>query len=62
MPILLGDDGSMDTFVYCSECGREYRGNWDPSGEEDDTYGAFIDWLIEEIEAEHVCGGEGDTL
>ena len=60
MPILLGDDGTMDTVVFCSECGREYRGNWDPNPDTaecgDETYDDFIDWFIGEIEVEHVCG------
>lgn len=25
---LLGDDGTLDTVVYCSECGREARYNY----------------------------------
>ena len=61
MSILLGDDGTLDTMVYCSECKREYRGNWDPSGEEDDTYDNFINWLIDEVTDEHVCG-EDESL
>lgn len=57
MAILLGDDGTMDTVVYCSECGREYRGNCDGGdGDDEQSYDDFVDWLIEEIEGEHVCG------
>lgn len=59
MSILLGDDGTLDTVVYCSECRHEYRGNYDPgpdnNGSEDD-YDGFVNSFIEEIEAEHVCG------
>ena len=29
MAILLSDDGTLDTVVYCSECGEEYRGTYD---------------------------------
>ena len=29
MSINLGDDGTMDTVVFCSECGQEYRFNFD---------------------------------
>lgn len=27
----LGDDGTMDTVIYCSECGQEQRYNYDSS-------------------------------
>ena len=61
MSILLGDDGTLDTVVFCSECGREYRGNFDPAMPDtiddiEEDYKAFVESFIADIEAEHVCG------
>ncbi len=30
MAALLGDDGTLDTVIYCNECGQEQRYNYDP--------------------------------
>ena len=57
MAIQLGDDGTFDTVVFCTECGEEFRGNsgcinpeGDPEGEEE-----FVEWLIADVTAEHEC-------
>ena len=57
MPILLGNDGSMDTVVFCSECGREYRGTWMPDSDDtDDTYDAYVEWFMDDVGTSHICG------
>ena len=62
--IVLGDDGTMDTVVYCTKCGQEFRGNWDGGGTDDglphrflddDSYDDYVDWLIADVTAEHEC-------
>ena len=56
--IRLGDDGTLDTVIYCVACGREYRFNYDPSNTETEAnaeYDAFVAECIAEIEAEHTC-------
>lgn len=66
--IHLADDGTMDTVIRCSECGEEFRFNYDPSFEDEpetedeaqDRYDAFVDECIEEIEAEHECSADED--
>ena len=57
--IVLGDDGTMDTVVYCRECYREYRGTFDGS---DRNYKAFIKYLIESVEEDHICEGDDDDV
>ena len=52
--IVLGDDGTLDTVVYCRECGREYRGTFDGAG----PYDAFVESLIESVEEDHICERE----
>jgi hypothetical protein len=51
---LLGDDGTLDTVVYCSECGRETRYNYaDDNADEDvltstdevDIRAIYADWV-----------------
>jgi transcription elongation factor Elf1 len=72
MSIDLTDDGTLDTVLRCSECGEEFRFNYDggmePSTDEDqpdreqdalDAYDDFVDECIAEVETDHVCG-EGD--
>ena len=68
MAILLGDDGTLDTVVICSECGREYRGNFDPAMsdtiddiEADYDYDAFVESFIADISSEHVCGEDDES-
>lgn len=62
MAIELTDDGTLDTVLRCSECGEEFRYNFDEHGEdctvEDgscDCYDAFVEWAIEDAESEHDC-------
>jgi transcription elongation factor Elf1 len=58
MAIELTDDGTMDTVLRCSECGEEFRYNFDPGPDEEDgedAYNAFVDWAIEDAESEHEC-------
>jgi len=67
--IQLSDDGTLDTVLRCSDCGQEFRFNYDggmdagndqsqPQREQDalDAYDDFVDSCIEEVEAEHECG------
>ena len=56
MAILLGDDGTLDTMVYCSECGKEYRGTYQPDSA--DSYTEFVEWLTDEFASEHICREE----
>jgi hypothetical protein len=57
MAIQLGDDGTLDTVVFCTECGEEFRGTWDDG---DDSFLAEfgldrVEWLIADVTAEHEC-------
>jgi len=65
MAIQLGDDGTLDTVVFCTECGEEFRGTWD-GGAMDDGHGFpvlldgdsrddFVKWMIADVTAEHEC-------
>jgi hypothetical protein len=62
MAARLGDDGTLDTVIYCSECGQEQRYNY--SAEDEDinhgiaSYDSFVDWCIEDFESEHECAGD----
>lgn len=69
MAIELSDDGTMDTVLRCTECGEEFRGNYDaamPSGDDEsqpdreqdamDAYDEWVDDFIVDIENEHECG------
>jgi transcription elongation factor Elf1 len=57
----LGDDGSLDTVIVCSDCGWEMRYHYDPSTEEDEdttdeeAYSDFVDWCLDDAEGEHEC-------
>lgn len=56
----LGDDGTMDTVIYCSECGEEARYNFDSDGMEEDgdsqtAYEDFVEWAIEDFNDSHEC-------
>lgn len=68
MPIELTDDGTMDTVLRCSECGKEMRYNYDgePAGGESedsgDGYAAFIEWAIEDATADHECPADDPEL
>ena len=63
--IVLGDDGTLDTVVYCRECGREYRGTFDGQGSDifvshsiETEYANFVEYLIESVEEDHICESE----
>jgi hypothetical protein len=62
----LGDDGTMDTVVYCELCGHEDRYNYDgdfmPLDASEpvavafhDAYDEFVQECIEQSEDEHEC-------
>ena len=68
MAIQLGDDGTLDTVVFCTECGEEFRGTWEefrgtwedgddsfPDRFDTDGRQDFIGWLIADVTAEHEC-------
>jgi hypothetical protein len=44
----LGNDGSLDTIIVCSDCGWEMRYHYDP-------YSDFVDWCLDDAEGEHEC-------
>ncbi len=65
MTIQLGDDGTLDTVLYCSDCRQEYHFNYDPEADDyphgdqaEDSYNNFVDECIAELKAEHVCHEE----
>lgn len=50
----LTDDGTMDTTFRCSQCGREFRFNFDGEG----SYGSFKVWARQEATSDHEMEGE----
>ncbi len=69
MTIELTDDGTMDTVLRCSECGEEFRFNYDPDTDDNDPdgrdvpasqYDAYVAECIAEIESEHECKPDDD--
>lgn len=68
MAIELIDDSTMDTVLRCSDCGEEFRYNFDGEHSddcEDDSgecgcYDAFVDWAIEDAESKHECARDDD--
>lgn len=66
MAIVLGDDGTLDTVIVCTKCGREFRFNFDPDMHNDDPdnhtctdgscdcYDKFVERCIEDVKSEHV--------
>lgn len=60
MAARLGDDGTLDTVIYCSECGVEQRYNFDPAMPDtiddiESDYASFVDWCLEDFDSEHEC-------
>jgi hypothetical protein len=59
--IVLGDDGTMDTVLRCTDCGQEFRFNYDPSDDvpvgdaAQQDYDAWVDSIIDQTQDEHVC-------
>lgn len=61
MSIRLVDDGTLDTVLRCSQCNEWFRYNYDPCGSdfdqaEEGAYDAFVEWALDDVEMEHVCG------
>ena len=68
--IQLGDDGTMDTVLVCSDCGAEMRYNFDGDYDSVDldglsgvtseaaAYDRFVAWAMADAREEHVCGDE----
>ena len=63
MAMLLGDDGTLDTVIVCSECGAEMRFNFDgehldenaTEQECSDAYDEFVAWAKEQATEDHEC-------
>lgn len=70
MHIELTDDGTMDTVLYCSECGEErrytYAGSTDVEessvdaaiealADLDTQYATFVEWAIKDATGDHEC-------
>jgi hypothetical protein len=49
--VLLVDDGTFDTVV--SVDGREYRYNWDPDPDGDESYDDFVAWAMRDAVEQH---------
>lgn len=58
MAIKLGDDGTLDTVLYCDKCGDEFRFNFaNDTFDIEDTepdYDDFIEDCIAEVKEEHI--------
>jgi hypothetical protein len=48
---ILIDDGTFDTVV--SVDGREYRYNWDPDPDSDESYDDFVEWAMGDAVEQH---------
>lgn len=65
MAIVLTDDGTLDTVLRCTECGEEFRGNYDNVGDpfadeptDAEAEAAYDEWVADficEVEDEHDC-------
>ena len=64
MTFTLGDDGTLDTVIYCDDCKSELRytfdgkhaGDCNPIANGDcDCYGRFIDWAMADAFDTHDC-------
>ena len=61
MSFVLSDDGTLDTVLECSECGRECRYTWDgecdcaPESGDCSGYEQFIAWAIDDATESHDC-------
>jgi len=63
MAMLLGDDGTLDTVIVCSECGAEMRYNFDGSdchtaGDGARAYHEFVKWAKVDAAEDHECEGK----
>lgn len=70
MAFRLGDDGTLDTVIVCTDCSAEMRFNADDTMHSDDCvnmagtcgcYDTFIEWCIEQCESDHECKGTDDA-
>jgi hypothetical protein len=56
--IQLGDDGTLDTVIVCTQCNSEFRFNFASTEEADEeeeySYDDFIDECIAEVQSDHV--------
>ena len=52
--MLLIDDGTLDTVI--SVDGLEYRYNWDPDPDIDETYDDFVAWAMRDAVEQHEQG------
>ena len=50
----LRDDRTLDTVIFCVECGQEERFTFMPQTDED-SYDDFVEWCLDEFEDEHEC-------
>jgi hypothetical protein len=48
---ILIDDGTLDTVI--SVDGVEYRYNWDPDPDSDESYDDFVEWAMEDVVEQH---------
>lgn len=59
----LSDDGTLDTVIVCTDCGRELRYTYDPYSDDPDSglepYDSFVDWALQDAEAGHRCPQPG---
>lgn len=62
MPVILSDDGTLDTVLECTDCGKQFRFSYMPGREDGDmqAYDAFVEDCIEAAEDEHICGYDED--
>jgi hypothetical protein len=66
MAIILSDDGTMDTVLTCTECGKEFRFLFDcGSADEEDIndermYAAYVEDCIADVESEHECASNDE--
>ena len=50
----LGDDGTLNTVIVCSDCGEEFRFNFDSEADEG-GYHDFVAWAKREAAEDHEC-------
>ena len=64
MTMRLGDDGTLDTVIYCDNCNQEFRFNYsafdydatlDNDLTDEAAYMAFVEWCKDEAAQDHNC-------
>jgi hypothetical protein len=58
--VTLIDDGTLDTVVSVE--GTEYRYNWDPEPDSDESYDDFAAWAMDESYDDFVEWAMGDAV